>query len=310
VVIVFTKEGLGSGSFISSDGTILTCYHVVAGYSKVGIIPKPAEEGAKPDPNSALIADVIKTDQVSDLALLKLEQPIANIAAPLSLGDFSKVSVGDDVHAIGHPTGETWTYTKGYVSQIRRAYQWTAEDGLAHTADVIQTQTPINPGNSGGPLLNSTGALIGVNAFKDTGEGLNFAVGSDEILEFTHRHGNRVAKIASTTPDCKPQVLFEGRNSDNSASIRQTDIQCHGKPDLTLVVPDDQTRPIYILVTTSETDMPDGVILSLHRDGNWNISYWDSKRTGKWDTIGYHPDGKIAPSSFGPYVADSATSPN
>jgi S1-C subfamily serine protease len=75
------------------------------------------------------------------------------------------------------PTGEAWTYTTGVISQYRRAYEWQAEgDPIKHKADIIQTQTPINPGNSGGPLLGDTGNLIGVNSFKASGEGLNFAV--------------------------------------------------------------------------------------------------------------------------------------
>ena len=57
----------------------------------------------------------------------------------------SEAQVGADVHAIGHPQGQTWTYTKGLISQVRPDYQWGP-----HKADVIQTQTPINPGNSGG----------------------------------------------------------------------------------------------------------------------------------------------------------------
>jgi hypothetical protein len=306
--MVITKDGLGSGSVISPDGEILTCFHVVAGYSRVGIIFKPANEGQAPDAKSLVIADVIKTDQVADLALLKLEGPLTPLITPISLGDFNKVSVGDDVHAIGHPTGETWTYTKGYVSQIRRGYQWQAEDKLQHTADVIQTQTPINPGNSGGPLLNSAGALIGVNAFKDAGEGLNFAIGSDEIQKFIRRRGDRDAKIVTASaPECKPQVIFEGRNADNDASLKKIDTECHGKADFTYVEPDAQDQPVYVVVTTSENDKPDGIIFSLHRDGKWNISYWDSKGSGKWDTIGYHPDGKLIPSSYGPYVESSAS---
>src|SRR5581483_12284238 len=129
---------------------------------RVGIVLKPTVEGAKPTDKDVLTADVIKTDQVADLALLKMVHPPEG-RTPIAFGDFAKVNVGDDVNAIGHPTGEAWTYTKGYVSQIRRGYKWQADDGLAHDADVIQTQTPINPGNSGGPLLNSAGQIIGVN---------------------------------------------------------------------------------------------------------------------------------------------------
>ena len=305
VVMVVTKEGLGSGSVISSDGLILTCFHVVSGYSRVGIIFKPKTEGQAPNSNSVVVADVIKTDEVTDLALLKLEGPLPPSIAPVVVGEFGKVTVGDDVHAIGHPTGQTWTYTKGYVSQIRKGYQWHMEDKVEHIADVIQTQTPINPGNSGGPLLTSEGKLIGVNSFKGDGEGLSFAIGSDEIQAFMLRRGSRWAKSVSVAAaECKPQILFEGRNAANDASIKQIDTQCHGKVDLTYVEPDAQDQPIYVIVTTRESGKADGIIVSFHRNGFWNISYWDSNGSGKWDTIGYHPDGKFNPSSYGPYVGN------
>ena len=118
---------------------MITNFHVVEGYTKVGVILKPKQEGEPIGTAPVIVADVIKVDQVADLALLRLELSTGTLPPPVKFGDFSKINVGDDVNAIGHPTGEMWTYTKGYVSQVRRAYQWKAEDGIAHTADVIQT---------------------------------------------------------------------------------------------------------------------------------------------------------------------------
>ena len=100
-----------------------------------------------------------------------------------------------DVHAIGHPTGEAWTYTTGVISQYRQAYEWQVEDDpIKHRADIIQTQTPINPGSSGGPLFGDSSSLIGVNSFKAGGEGLNFAVSVDEVRKFLARSGNRIGR--------------------------------------------------------------------------------------------------------------------
>ena len=120
-------------------------------------------EDAKNNPENPryLMAKVIKTDPKIDLALIQLINPPRSMAH-IALGKIP--DVGSDVHAIGHPYGEDWTYTKGYVSQIRNNYDWdyydrdsSDEDPVitsSHNSSVIQTQTPINPGNSGGPLLN------------------------------------------------------------------------------------------------------------------------------------------------------------
>ena len=304
VVLVVTDKGLGSGSLISKDGQILTNYHVIAGFDAVSVILKPAKEGDKITPAQAITADVIKVDPSVDLALLKMRTaPPANLV-PVAFGDFDKVKIGDDVNAIGHPEGETWTFTKGYVSQIRRGYKWTIE-GTEHTADVIQTQTPINPGNSGGPLLNSQGALIGVNSFIDTaGQNLSYAVGVNMVQAFIKNPApvTVAAATASAAAKCEPHLMFEGRDDKNTASVRRFDMSCHGRVDLAIILPDDKSQPMVALLDTTGSGKADGQILSYHRDGHWDISYWDTKHTGHWDTIGYHPDGKLKPSSYGPYI--------
>ncbi len=307
VVLVVTDEGLGSGSLISKDGLIITNWHVIAGYDTVGVLQKPEKEGEELTPSQVILADVVKFDQVADLALLRMRTPPRDTIVPIAFGDFSTINVGDDVDAIGHPQGEAWTFTRGYVSQIRRDYDWKTEAGKAHKADVIQTQTPINPGNSGGPLLNSDGALIGVNAFKGEGEGLSFAVGVDAVQTFLASSESRFAQdvVQATSRDsqeCKPQLMFEGRASEDDASLQVFDMDCDGKANIMLVLPDDKDEPLYALLSKdNDLDHPDGLVLSYERDGSWNISYWDSDGDGEWDLIGYHPDGKLFPTSYGPY---------
>lgn len=301
VVLVFTDKGLGSGSLISADGQILTNYHVVDGFTQVGVLFKPTKEGEKPDPANAILADVIKVDPKTDLALLKLRKAPSGVIQPIAFGDFGKVKVGDDVNAIGHPEGESWTFTRGYVSQIRLKYDWKNEDGKDHEADVIQTQTPINPGNSGGPLLSGAGQLIGVNAFKDTGaEGLNFAVGVDTVQGFLKSKGMTVAE-AKSADKCKPKTLFDGRTKDNDGALTQIDVLCHGKINLAVVLPDDKSKPMVAVVDMDETGKPQGMVLSNNRDGHWDVSYWDTKGSGRFDMMGHHPDGSIIPSSYEPY---------
>ena len=308
VVLVVTDKGLGSGSLISKDGQILTNYHVIEGFDVVSVILKPAKEGDKITPSQAITADVIKVDPSVDLALLKMRTPPPADRAPVALGDFDKVKVGDDVNAIGHPEGEVWTFTKGYVSQIRRGYKWNYGQA-EHTADVIQTQTPINPGNSGGPLLDSAGALIGVNSFIDAaGQNLSYAVGVDMVRDFIKNPAPvTVAQAtASAAAKCEPHLMFEGRDDKNTASVRRFDMTCHGRVDFVLVLPDDKSQPLIALIDTTGSGKADGQVLSYHRDGHWDISYWDTKHNGHWDMIGYHPDGKLKPSSYGPYIPKEA----
>ncbi len=166
VVMVMTDTGLGSGSYLGAN-RILTNAHVVGDKKKVGIVFKPQQEGAKVNPANILVGEVSRLDNTRDLAIVTITDAPASVR-PLEFGTEAEIQIGADVHAIGHPTGEAWTYTKGLINQFRRDYEWKAA-GNQHRADVIQTQTPINPGNSGGPLIGESGKILGVNSFKKAG---------------------------------------------------------------------------------------------------------------------------------------------
>ena len=157
-----------------------------------------------------------------------------------------------DVHAIGHPSGEAWTYTTGVISQYRQGYEWKAEDDpIKHKADIIQTQTPINPGNSGGPLLSDSSSLIGVNSFKAGGEGLNFAVSVDEVRKFIARSGNRIRQTSSAPKSDRECKAKEYRNSElkkNDATVVSFDMFCTGKDTGELVTPDDKSQAISLSI--------------------------------------------------------------
>ena len=162
----------------------MTNYHVIRDAKRIAVVFKP-ERGVEVRKDLAYGAVPIKVDEISDLAMLKVEAP-SRLLHPLSMGDISKLEVGDDVHAIGHPEGEVWTFTTGTISQIRPKYEWKDEK-ITHSATVIQTQTAINPGNSGGPLLNNNAQVIGINSFRMEGEGLNYAIAGDTIETFLKR---------------------------------------------------------------------------------------------------------------------------
>ncbi len=299
VVLVITNEGFGSGVLISNDGSLLTNWHVVAGYEEVGIIFKPHLEGQKITSKDVRRAKVVRVDEISDLALLKVSS-VPRGATVLQLGNINEVQIGADVNAIGHPTGESWSYTKGIVSQIRKDYEWATEDTRKHKADVIQTQTPINPGNSGGPLLSSTGLVIGLNSFKTNGEGLNFAVSVSDLRRFLARDKDRYLPAAPqpvpSAPkekSCEVTILGEQRNKEDNAKLVFFDANCDGKPDSYLMTPDDSAKGISLYISSKGDGKIDVIIYDENRDGKWDWSLWDSQGNGKPDLICYHDDGNI-----------------
>lgn len=183
VPLIVNEGSIGTGSVLTSDGVILTNWHVIEGASEVQVVFKP-EKFQNVSSSEHYVADVVKFDVNTDLALIKLRRSPANLK-PIKIGTLDDIEVAIDVHAIGHPKGNFWTYTRGVVSQLRPNFEWGAGDGVSHQADIIQTQTPINPGNSGGPLFNDAGIMIGVNSFVDpTADGLNFAVAVSTVRDF------------------------------------------------------------------------------------------------------------------------------
>ncbi len=156
------ESSLGSGFIISEDGYIVTNHHVIKDADKVKVILHD---------NKEYQASVIGTDQMTDLALIKIE---AKNLTPLKFGSSSKIEVGSWVVAIGSPFGLEQTVTAGIVSAKGRII------GSGPYDDFIQTDASINPGNSGGPLLNLDGEVIGINtAITRSGQGIGFAIPSD-----------------------------------------------------------------------------------------------------------------------------------
>lgn len=299
VVLVVTNEGLGSGSYLGSN-LILTNAHVVGANVSAGIVFKPQQEGTKIYPANVITAKVVRIDRVRDLAVLRINS-VPSYVHPLKLGNSSEIKIGADVYAIGHPTGEFWTFTRGLISQIRRGFDWKDEAGT-HKADVIQTQTPINPGNSGGPLISESGTLLGVNSFKTPqAEGVNFAVSVEDVLDFL-RPSNDQAEPPSKS-SCDPVRLFDGRNKKNNGRLVLIDTNCDGIADVALVTPDDVNEPIQALIESKYDGKIDMIVDDFNRDGLWDVSFYDTQHNGSIDMVGFHPDGKIKASWFEKYDA-------
>jgi len=155
------EQGLGSGVIVSPNGYILTNNHVVEGATEIQVTTSDKHEYK---------ARVVGTDPRTDIAVLKIDA--TNLPA-ITIGDSSKMQVGDIVLAIGDPFGVGETVTSGIVSAKGRTNL-----GIEDYEDFIQTDAPINPGNSGGALVNDRGELIGINtAILSHGSGGNQGVG-------------------------------------------------------------------------------------------------------------------------------------
>ena len=157
-------EGAGSGFVIDPRGYILTNFHVVAGAQSIEVVLGD---------RSKYPAKFIGADQRNDVALIKID-PKGKQLASLSLGDSSKLQVGQKVLAIGDPFGFQSTLTTGVVSALGRTVQ-TSETTLIDEA--IQTDASINRGNSGGPLINTHGEVIGINSAIFTPSGTTAGIG-------------------------------------------------------------------------------------------------------------------------------------
>lgn len=185
--------GTGSGFFLDSSGHILTNNHVISAAATNG-----ADITVKLANGKNYGAKLIGRDVSYDLAVIK----IAVTDAPaLQLGNSDEIQVGDGVIAIGSPLGLTGTVTSGIISAKNRPV--TSGGGTSESSfiNALQTDAAINPGNSGGPLVDLSGAVIGINsAIATTGSsfggqsgsiGLGFAIPinqakktADQLIKF------------------------------------------------------------------------------------------------------------------------------
>lgn len=163
-----TPQDIGSGFIVSPDGLIVTNKHVVSGDSEYKVITKDGTEYE---------VKQVSRDPSNDIAVIKID---ASGLKPVELGDSSNLKVGQFVIAIGTALGEfRHTVTTGVISGLGRGITaGSAFEGYVEELDnVIQTDAAINPGNSGGPLLNSTGAVIGINvAVAEGAQNIGFAI--------------------------------------------------------------------------------------------------------------------------------------
>jgi putative serine protease PepD len=208
-------NGSGSGSIYRTNSTssyIITNNHVIESAITTGTIKVEFADG------SDIPATIVGRDRVYDIAVLLVRK--GNLPV-IAVGDSSKVSVGDEVLAIGSPLGLSNTVTQGIVSALNRPVTAGTADSFSYV-NAIQTDAAINPGNSGGALVDTRGRIIGVNSAIATlssggtsgSIGLGFAIPMNEAKRV-------IEEIIATGKSTRPVlgVVFDELTADTQAKI-------------------------------------------------------------------------------------------
>ena len=295
VVLIVTNKETDSGSILDRNRRILTNYHVVQGFERVAIFFKP-EKGIELKKVMAYAANVVKVDEISDLAILKIENPPENLPT-LKLATMETVEVAQDVYAVGHPGGEIWTYTKSTIEQIIPNYKWTYNGKILHKSKVIQTKTPINklalflPVSSGGPLLNDKAEILGINSFTKRGEGLNFAVPVDVIKKFLERKGDSIVEKPKIPDALKNLIYFKyDLNKDGIVDAVGTDLDENGKVDMYIVNLNQDTEVDYVADDKNENGKIEAKGYDTNKSGNYDKWFYDTNEDGINDLDGIDTD--------------------
>jgi len=189
VVLIVVRDATGkeiaqgSGFVVTTDGKIVTNYHVIEGGESAVV---KFSSGAFFE-----VAGVLAVDSSRDLALL---QATGQDFSPLPLGDSDRVQVGEQVVAIGSPLALEATVSNGIISAIRGS---TLDASLT----LLQTTAPVSPGSSGGALLNMQGQVVGVTAFQASGQNLNFAVPVNYVIPLIVERSVKPLSTVSAPPE-------------------------------------------------------------------------------------------------------------
>jgi S1-C subfamily serine protease len=275
-----SSTGTGSGFVLDKQGHILTNYHVVQHANSVRV---RLFDGTPRD------AKVIGADASTDVAVLMIQVPAEKLF-PLSLGDSSKVLVGQKILALGNPFGLERTLTAGIISSLDRSLK--AKNGRM-IKGIIQTDAAINPGNSGGPLLNSKGQVIGLNTaiVSQVGQsaGISFAVPINPIARILEqlivngrviRADLGITRVYATGSGLLVLALVDGGPADQ-AGIQPIRVRVeqiapgivrrsldHDSADLIVAVEHKRVRTVEELLNEVEKHHPgDTVRITVVRDG-------------------------------------------
>jgi serine protease Do len=295
---------IGSGFVIEGDGYIVTNNHVV---DEAEIVKVRLADNREFD------AEVVGTDEQTDLALLKVE---AEDLPVLALGDSDDVRVGEDVIAVGNPFGLGGTVTRGIVSAMAR------DINAGPYVDFIQTDAAINRGNSGGPLLDLDGEVIGVNSaiYSPNGGsvGVGFAIPSNTVKDVVAQlkddgeveRGWLGVQIQTVTPEIATAIGLEEPKGALVADV-VPDSPSEGNLEVGDVIlafdgkPVESGRELPKLVAAAEPD--EEVEIEVLRQGEhetveFTLGRFDETRTAS-NEIGRAPEKAAASDRLGATLA-------
>ncbi len=267
--------GSGSGVILSSDGEILTNYHVVELAGNGGAVSVSFANG------KTVPANIVGTDPLTDLAIIKAEG--VSGLKPATLGKSGNLDVGEQVVAIGSPFGLESTVTSGIVSALNRPVSISGQGSIDTAYPAIQTDAAINPGNSGGPLVNMQGQVVGINSSirsvssATSGEagsiGLGFAIPLDEAMPIvdqlkngqTPTHARLGVSVTDATGD---NGLVAGAGVADVSAGTAAEQAGLKRGDVVLKVDDEPVQNATSLVATVRGHRPgDTVTLTVDRGG-------------------------------------------
>jgi serine protease DegQ len=236
---------LGSGVIVSTQGYILTNYHVVEAADEIEVALADGRKG---------VAKVVGADPETDLAVIKISLP--NLPA-ITLGHADQAKVGDVVLAIGNPFGVGQTVTMGIVSATGRNHL-----GINTFENFIQTDAAINPGNSGGALVDTNGNLLGINTaiYSRSGGslGIGFAIPvttAKMVMESIISTGQVVRGYIGVEPqDVTPELAESFGLSTKSGAII-AGVERNGPADKAGIKPGDILVAVEGKPVTDTTDM-------------------------------------------------------
>ena len=195
------SSGSGTGFFISSDGYIVTNYHVVENTLQIRIT---LYDGTQE------YAELIGYRAEDDVAVLKIS---GSGYSPMAIGNSDILLAGDVAIAVGHPGGadDSWSATKGIVSATNRILS-VEEDAYFSEMKMIQTDASVNPGNSGGPLCNESGEVIGIITRKRTSyEGMGYAIPITDAMRTVNAIlAGELDGFVSTVSKSRPKIGITG----------------------------------------------------------------------------------------------------